>query len=175
MSRGNALGTTTIAPPGSVTLSLRTVAVYLALLLAGIGLQATVSSQLAFLGAQPDFLLALALCAALLTDAPTGATVGFFSGLMTAAVTGQTVGTYLVTRTVAAWVVGGLRKRFIRSGVLVTLLGVGLGSIIAGLFYGLSVPRIGLSHWLSITFVGAGFNMIAALPVAILLRWQTRG
>jgi ethanolamine transporter EutH len=111
---------------------------------------------------------------ALLTDAPTGGAAGFVSGLVTAALTGQTMGTYLVTRTIAGCLLGGLRKRFIRSGVLVTLLGVGLGSIIAGLLYGLSVPRIGLGHWLSLTFVGAGFNMLVALPVALVLRWQTR-
>jgi rod shape-determining protein MreD len=147
---------------------------YLALLLVGVGLQASLSSQLRLWGGQPDFLLALALCGALLTNAPLGASAGFLSGLMTAAVTGQTMGTYLVSRTIAACVVGGLRKRFIRAGVLVTLLGVGLGSIIAGVLYGLSVPRIGLFQWISMTFIGAAMNMFVALPVAILLRWQSK-
>ncbi|WP_394796156.1 hypothetical protein [Armatimonas sp.] len=165
---------TTAAATGSGPPSWQAVVLYFVLLMAGVGLQATVSSHLGFLGAQPDFLLALALCVALLTDAPLGASAGFLSGLMMAAISGQTMGTYLVTRTVAAWLVGGLRKRFVRAGVLVTLLGVGVGSLIAGLLYGLSVPRIGLYHWLSLTFVGAGLNMFVALPVAVLLRWQTR-
>ena len=141
---------------------------YLLLLFTGVGLQSTVASQLSFLGAQPDFLLTLALCVALLTDATVGATAGFFSGLMTAALAGPTLGTFLVTRTIAAWAVGTLRRRLVRVGVLVTLIGVGVGSILAGLLYGLSNPRIGITHWLSLTFVGALLNMAIALPIALL-------
>lgn len=169
MSRGTLMGTTN-APE----LSPWAVGLYAVLLFLGLGLQAIFSTRLSFFGGQPDFLLALALCAALLTDAPTGAAAGFLSGLMTAAVTGQTMGTYLVTRTVAAALVGWLRKRFVKAGVFITLLGVGAGSVLAGVLYGLSNPRIGLSHWVSLTFVGALFNMIVALPVAFLLRWQTK-
>lgn len=169
MSRGSLMGT-----PGPTALTLRSVGLYVLLLSVGIGLQAVFSSQLGFWGGQPDFLLALALCVALLTDAPTGAVAGFVSGMMTAAITGQTMGTYLVTRTIAAASVGWLRKRFVHAGVLITLLGVGVGSIVAGGLYGLSNPRIGLSHWLSLTFISALYNIVVALPVAILLRWQTR-
>jgi rod shape-determining protein MreD len=169
MSRGTLMGT-----PAVPELSFRSVILYGLLLSVGLGLQAGLSWRLSFIGGQPDFLLALALCGALLTDAPTGAAAGFVSGLMTAAITGQTMGTYLVTRTVAAALVGWLRKRFVRAGVLITLLGVGAGSIVASVLYGLSNPRIGMGNWLSLTFVGALFNILVALPVAILLRGQTR-
>ena len=149
-------------------ISARALVAYLLLLFTGVGLQATVASQLSFLGAQPDFLLTLALCVALLTDSTIGATTGFISGLMTAAVAGPTMGTFLVTRTIAAWAVGALRRRFVRVGVLVTLAGVGVGSILAGVLYGLSNPRIGFAHWFSLTFIGALLNMAIALPVALL-------
>jgi rod shape-determining protein MreD len=168
VSRGS-LGTATLAGP----LSGRALALYIALLLLSVGLQSSVATQLSFFGAQPDFLLTLALCIALFNDAAMGASAGFLSGLMTAAIAGPTMGTYLVTRTVAGWAVGALRKRFVRVGVFVTLAGVGLGSVITGVLYGLSNPRIGLLHWLSLTFVGAGLNMAVALPLALLARWKT--
>lgn len=149
-------------------ISARALIAYLVLLFMGVGLQSTVASQLSFLGAQPDFLLTLALCVALLTEATVGASAGFISGLMTAAIAGPTMGTYLVTRTLAAWAVGALRRRFVRVGVLVTLAGVGLGTILSGVLYGLSNPRIGLANWFALTFVGALLNMVISLPVALL-------
>lgn len=169
MSRGSLMAAST-----GPELSPRALGGYVVFLFLGLGLQAVFAGRITLLGGQPDFLLALALCVALFTDAPTGAAAGFVSGLMTAAVTGQTMGTYLVTRTIAAALVGWLRKRFVRAGVLITLLGVGAGSIVAGTLYGLSNPRIGLAHWASLTFVGALFNMLVAVPVAVVLRLQTR-
>ena len=154
-------------------ISWRALVVYLVLLTAGIGLQSSMAVHLNFLGAQPDFLLTLALCVALLTDASIGAGAGFISGLVTAAIAGPTLGTFLITRIVAAWAVGALRRRFVRVGIGVTLLGVGAGSVLAGVLYGFSNPRIGLAHWLSLTFVGAVMNLLVALPLAVLARWKT--
>ncbi len=168
MSRGS-LGT----PEVSVVTG-RSLLLYSVLLFIGVGLQSVFSSSLVLWGGQPDFLLTLALSVALITDSSLGAVAGFISGLMTAVVAGPTLGTFLVTRTIAAWAVGALRKRFVHAGVLVTLMGVGLGSILSGVLYGLSNPRIGLGHWFSLTVVGAVLNMIAALPVAVLLRWQSK-
>ena len=162
-SVGNAI------PP---VLTWRSLLLYSLLLFIGVGLQSVFAVHLTLWGGRPDFLLTLALSVALLTDASLGAAAGFISGLMTAVVAGPTLGTFLVTRTIAAWVVGALRKRFVHAGVLVTLTGVGLGSILSGVLYGFSNPRIGLENWISLTFVGAGMNMVAALPVAIVLRWQ---
>jgi rod shape-determining protein MreD len=175
VSRGGTLGPATVLPGGNEGPSWPSMALYLVLLLVGIGLQATMASQLRLAGGQPDFLLTLALCTALLTDASTGATAGFVSGLMTAAMTSETMGTYLVTRTVAAWAIGALRKRFVRAGIVVTLLGVGLGSVLAGALYGLSAPKIGLGSWFALTFVGAGFNVLISLPIALVLQWRLRG
>jgi len=143
---------------------------YAVLLFIAIGLQAGLAYSLNVFGAQPDFLLTLALCTALVTDSVVGACVGFLSGLFMAALSGTTVGTYLLSRMLAAWLVGALRKRFVRSGFLVTLFGVAMGTIVAGVLFGLSVPRMGLLRWLTVTFVSALWNSIVALPLVLVLR-----
>lgn len=147
------------------------VAGFALLLVLMIGLQSVLSRQLTVFGASPDFLLTLMLSAALLTDASTGACVGFVDGLAMAGTTfGQTPGTYIVTRTISGYVVGGLRRRFLPSGIFAAVLGVALGSALAGVLYGLSVPRIGVTRFIQSTFLGALYNAVLAVPVSLCLR-----
>lgn len=160
-----------VATPTPSPYSLRALLSVAVLLFIGIGLQSSLAFSLSFFGAQPDFLLTLALCTALVTEAEFGAVVGFLSGLGMAALAGTTVGTYLVSHTAAAWLVGGLRYRFVRAGFLITILGVAVGTIVSGVLFGLSVPRIGLLRWLTITFVSAVWNAVVALPLTVILRW----
>lgn len=159
-----------IAAPAPPLYTPRTIAGFILLVVVMVGVQSSAAFRLEFLGGKPDFLLTLALCVGLLTDCVGGAIAGFLVGLMTVAVTGSTVGTYLITRTVAAFLVSVLRQRFIRSGTLVTLFGTAVGTMIAGVLFGLSVPGIGLTRWLTATFVSALWNAIAAIPITLALR-----
>lgn len=159
-----------IAAPAPPTYTLRTVGGYLFLSLVLVGLQSSLAFRLELFGAKPDFLLTLALCAGLLTEGVGGAAAGFLAGLFTVAVMGNTVGTYLISRTVAAWLVAVLRKRLVRTSVWVTVIGVALGTVVAGILFGLSVPRIGLSRWLSATFASTLINALVALPITLVLR-----
>jgi rod shape-determining protein MreD len=146
-----------------------TVALTLLLLLAG-GLQSTVSYRFAIGGGQPDFVLVIALTAALLSNARVGGLVGFAAGLITAGLTGQTVGTYIVTRTLVGFLAGGLSGRFLRVHVVTVAVCAGIGALTAELLYGLSVPRSGFLPIIRAAGIGAIGNGVAALFAAVLLR-----
>jgi rod shape-determining protein MreD len=142
------------------------------LFLAGSAAQSTLAYPLHdLLGAQPDFLLTILLCAALLSDAATGCVVGFAGGLLTASLTGQIVGTLLVTRTAAGFLAGSLTTRVFETNTLIVMLGVFVTSLATFLLQTLVAPQqIGLALWLQETLGGAVWNAVISLPVSILLR-----
>jgi rod shape-determining protein MreD len=123
------------------------------------------------LGAQPDFLLTVLLCAALLSDAATGCILGFMGGLLSAALIGQTVGTLLVSRTAAGFLAGRLTARVFEANTAVVMLGVLVSSLTASLLQTLAAPqRIGVIVWLQATLGGAIWNALLSAPIAGLLR-----
>lgn len=145
--------------------------VYCALLLLAAGLQAQVSHRLHFCGGQPDFLFALLLTTAFLSDSSgTGALIGFGGGLMTGAVVWETVGTFLVSRTLAGFVAGWFSDRMSQSNVAVLIFAVAGASVVGELVYVLAAPRIGLSRWVLGALVGTAWNIALSLPLFFLLR-----
>lgn len=142
---------------------------WLLLLLAGAA-QATLSHRLWFWGGQPDFILAVVLAAAVLSDAGAGCVIGLGGGLLTGAVVGETVGTYLVTRTVAGFVAGLLPSRMFRANIFVIVSSAVAASVVAETLYILAAPRIGLSQWLPAALAGMLWNALLAVPAAFFLR-----
>lgn len=147
---------------------MRAVAFWVLLVVCAV-LQSSVSFRLRLWGGQPDFLLVLALSAALLSNATQGALCGFAVGLVTGALHGETVGTWIVTRVLVGYLAGRTVERVVQPGVLVAVAGTLVGSVLAGLLYGLSVPGIGLNRWIALTLPTAGLNLVAAVPIALLL------
>lgn len=141
------------------------------------GLQSAWASRMAPWGGGPDFPLTLALCAALLSDAQTGAIAGFACGWVSAALSGETVGTFLVSRTLAGWTAGGVTARLYRGNVFVVVAGVWAASLMASLIYALSAPpRGGFWDWGRGVLVGAVWNALLSLPISFALRrvgWGT--
>lgn len=139
------------------------------LLIAG-GMQSTVAAYFTFWNAQPDFPLALALVAALLSDAAVGSLVGFAAGLVSGSIVGQILGTYLVTRTLAGFVAGSFTARLYGANLGVVVLGVFTGSVVSEILHGLAAPRISLLHWIQTALLGGAMNALLALPLSALLR-----
>lgn len=141
------------------------------------GLQSVLAIRLTVWGGSPDFLLTLALCAALVSDAQTGALAGFVCGWMMAALTGETLGTFLISRTLAGWAAGTATTRFFRGNVFVVLAGVFVASLIAELIYAFSAPpRGGFWEWGRGVLIEAVWNALLSLPLTWLLRrtgWGT--
>lgn len=139
-------------------------------LLVAAGLQSVFSARLMFFGGQPDFLLALTLTAALLSDASTGAIIGVVAGLLSGSLSSHAVGTFMASRTLAGFVAGGFTARLYGANLGVTLLGVFVGSVAAEIIFGLAAPRLTFMHWVQSTLIGAVMNSLIALPLSLLLR-----
>lgn len=142
------------------------------LFIAGSVAQSTLAYPLhSLLGAQPDFLLTVLLCAALLSDAATGSILGFAGGLLSASLVGQTVGTLLVTRTIAGFLAGRFTARVFEANTLVVVLGVLVTSLAAYLLQTLvAPPKVGLTPWLQATLGGALWNALLSVPITSILR-----
>jgi len=155
--------------PGALSVGLFVLSLFVA-----VGIQSVLPGALAGAGVgAPDLVLVLVLVAALLTDAGTGALIGFAGGLLTAAVVGETVGTFLVTRSVAAFAAGSLAGRFFRTNGAVVVLAVVAGSSVAEALYGLAAPplkAVTLAGYLRNAGFSVLWNAALALPAAWLLR-----
>lgn len=150
------------------------VVVFAILLLLFAGIQSNFSGMVAgYTGGQPDFVLVLLLCAALLSDAGSGCLIGLCGGLVTASIVGETVGSLLVSRIVAGFVAGQFANKFFRTNALVILLVVTVGSVVAEFVYGLCAPPlrgVSLTRYLHTVGVTVLWNATLALPIAFLLR-----
>lgn len=150
--------------PATATLSF-----CLLLLLAG-ALQGSLAWRLHGWGGQPDFVLAVIVSAALLSNGSVGSLIGLAGGLVTAALVGETVGSLLVSRTVAGFAAGWLASRLFRVSAPVAVLGAFLTSVAAEIVYVLAAPRIGVRVWLGAALIGALWNAALAVPLTLLLR-----
>ena len=141
------------------------------------GLQSAFASRMTLWGGCPDFPLTLALCAALLSDAQTGAIASFGAGWVSGALSGETLGTLLVSRTIAGWLAGSVTARLYRGNVFVVVAGVFAGSVLTAVLYALSAPPRGnLPDWGRGLLMGAVWNALLSLPLAFALRrlgWGT--
>ena len=153
------------------------VGAFVFLLLVFGGLQSAWASRMGLWGGSPDFPLTLALCAALLSDAQTGAIAGFAAGWVSAALSGETLGTFLVSRILAGFLAGSLTARLYRGNVFVVVAGVWAASLLTSVLYALSAPPRGnLADWGRGLLVGAVWNALLSLPLAFALRrlgWGT--
>lgn len=148
---------------------MRVAALCLLLLFAG-ALQGALAWRLHAGGGQPDFVLAVLLSAALLSNAALGSLIGLAGGLVTAALVGETIGSLLVSRTLAGFAAGWLASRLFRVSPSVAVLGALFASIVAEIVYVLAAPRIGVRVWLGAALVGALWNAALAVPLTLVLR-----
>jgi rod shape-determining protein MreD len=150
----------------------RAALVFVLLLVTAAVLQTTLAPRLFVFGGQPDFVFAVIVAGALLTEAGSGALFGLAGGLLTAALVGETVGTFLVSRTLAGFVAGAVGARLFRGNILVFMTGVALAALVAEGIYVLSAPGVAArpAPWLRAALVGTLWNALLALPVSTLLR-----
>jgi len=142
------------------------------LLLAAAGQQGLIAGTIyGWCGAQPDLLLTVTLCIALLSDPQIGAFLGFASGLLTASLVGQTVGTYLMSYTLAGYLAGRFTARLFQANAFVVVLGVLAASAAAHVLHGLAAPsHLSLAFWVRTTLGGALWNAVLSLPISAILR-----
>jgi rod shape-determining protein MreD len=145
----------------------------LALFLAAVA-QATFANALTIRGAQPDFLLAVALLGALFCSGGGGASTGFFAGLLHASLASPPAagfGSLIVSRTLVCFLVGWLEERIFRDSPLLAVAVVPAGTILAELLFFLFSPQPHVGHWVRVLWQTALYNTVLTLPLYYLVRF----
>jgi len=138
-------------------------------LLLAVALQAGFAHRFHILGAQPDFVLVVALLFAVYSGPATGAGMGFAAGLSNAVLVGETVGTWIVARTVAGYLAGSLSTRWLQPGREAVVAAVAMGTLVEGIAILVANPGLGIGRVAGATLIACCINSIAGLPFALLL------
>jgi rod shape-determining protein MreD len=142
----------------------RTLRLVIALLLA-FSLHAAYDSRLMVAGAQPNLSLTALLTACLFTDCETAAWLGFLVGLLEASYTARYIGSFIVTRTLAGFLVGLLEERIFRDNVFVAIAAVFLGTLFTNTCFFLFAPQPHAARWFLHALTQAAYNAVLAIPV----------
>jgi len=126
--------------------------------------------------AEPDFLLVVMACGAMLVGGNWGIILGFVTGYFTIALSSNPLlpfGTVLASRTIAGAFAAGLQRSVIRDSVWAPPIIVLLTTLVSDCIYAAMAPRTWLHHpreW----FLAQGgqilFNTVLSYPLYLLLR-----
>ena len=142
------------------------------LLVAAFVFHAAYDGRLAFGSAQPSLSLTVLLTSALFVNAETGAWLGFLAGVLEASYSPRFVGSYIVTRTLAGFLVGMLEERIFRDSVFVAIATVFIGTIGVDTVFFAFAPQRQALIWFKLSILQAVYNAVLAIFVyAILKRW----
>lgn len=141
-----------------------------AMLLLAFALHAAFDSRLAIGGARPNLSLTALLTACLFTDCQTGAWLGFLVGLLEAAYASRFIGSFIVTQTLAGFLVGLLEERIFRDNVFVAAATVLLGTLFVDTCFFLFAPQHLATRWFVDTLNEGCYNMVLAAPFYWLFR-----
>jgi rod shape-determining protein MreD len=151
--------------------------VAVAMLIAAI-LQGRVAHAIAIRSAEPDFVLIVLACGAILNGTEQGAFLGFWGGVLTASLSTVNFGTYLASRTIAGALASSLQQLMIRDSVLVPPLIVLITTLVAQIVYSLMAPSMMVHHfklWSHAIGGSALYNCLLAFPVYWFFRRLSAG
>jgi rod shape-determining protein MreD len=145
-----------------------------AAILAAFILNAAYGSALQIKDARPNLGLTALLISCLFIGANSSAILGFGLGLLEASYTSMYVGSYIVTRSLAGWLVGLLEERIFRDNLFIAVLIVFLGTLfVHGCFF-LFAPQPRVAQWFLRTLYEAAYNTALAIPAYFLIRRLAR-
>jgi rod shape-determining protein MreD len=139
-------------------------------LLIAFALHAAYASDLTIAGARPSLSLTALLTACLFTNCETGAWLGFLAGLLEAAFAARFIGSYIVTRTLAGFLVGLLEERIFRDNIFVAVATVFVGTLFVDTCFFLFAPQPQALRWFSGALTQAVYNMVLAIPLYFLFK-----
>jgi rod shape-determining protein MreD len=131
-------------------------------------LQAGLASYLSIGGVTPNFMLLVVITLALVQGPRAGATIGFIAGLLFDLLGSGAVGPMALVLTLTGYTAGMLHAAMFAEGWLLPLTVVGVGSLLAGVAYGLVLALLGSGGAFWTTFFlrmlpGAVYNTVLAL------------
>ena len=133
------------------------------LLLGAFVFHAAYDGRLAIGPAQPSLSLTALLTSALFVSPETGAWIGFVSGLLEASYSPRFVGSYIVTRTLAGFLVGMLEDRIFRDSVFVAVATVFLGTLFVDVVFFAFAPQTRVLLWFKVSLLEAVYNGVLAV------------
>lgn len=141
----------------------------LALVLA-FALNAAYGSRLTIANARPNLSTTALLTACLFADCEMGAWLGFMVGMLEAAFAARFIGSFIVTRTLAGFLVGLLEERIFRDNIFVAAAAVFVGSLFIDACFFLFAPQPHVARWFTSSLMQAAFNCALALPLYLLIK-----
>jgi rod shape-determining protein MreD len=127
-------------------------------------------SSLSLFNAQPNLALLTLLVCCLFCGPRTGAFAGFFTGLLEGSYAAGYLGSFLVTRSLAGWLVGALDERLFRDNPLIAMGIAFLGTLLAECCFFLFAPQPHPARYFLNALTGSLYNAALALPLYYLLR-----
>jgi rod shape-determining protein MreD len=136
-----------------------------AILLVAFVVHAAYDGRLAIGAAHPSISLTVLLTSALFVNAETGAWLGFMAGLLEASYTPRFVGSYIVTRTLAGFLVGLLEERIFRDSIFVAVTTVFVGTLFVDTCFFAFAPQRNAALWFKLSLYEAFYNAILSVFV----------
>jgi rod shape-determining protein MreD len=136
-------------------------------------LHAAFDSSLVVAGAHPSLSLAALLVACLFANGDTGAWLGFMVGLLEASYASRYIGSYIVTRTLAGYLVGLLEERIFRDNFVVAIATVFVGTVFTDTCFFLFAPQPNPLRWFVDTLTQSCYNTALAVPLFVVFRRLT--
>lgn len=133
-------------------------------------LQQAGADSLTLWGMRPDFLLVLCTSASLIVGPGVAARYGFAAGLIYGALAGANLTHYVISRTVASFLIAQSGRFEFQVGLWSAGIIVGLGTLLAQLLLMLLAPPPDIWPFLRATMGTATYNGVLAVPIYALLR-----
>ena len=139
-------------------------------------LQGRVAFAISYRSAEPDFLVIVLACGAMLVGGNRGMVLGLLAGYLTASLAANPFtpfGTILASRTIAGSFAAGLQRRILRDSVWVPPLVVLSTTLVCDLVYAAMAPHAWLHNlrpWLRIEGGELVFNVVLSYPCYLILR-----
>jgi rod shape-determining protein MreD len=147
----------------------RSVRMVLALLVA-FAVHAAYDHQLSIRSARPSLSLTALLTICLFTNSQRGAWLGFMVGLLEASYASRFIGSFIVTRTLAGFLVGLLDERIFRDNVLVAAATAFVGTLFVDTCFFVFAPQPHALGWFTSTLHEAVYNTVLAIPLYYLFK-----
>lgn len=145
------------------------------MLLTAVILQGTLAGQVRLAGYLPDLVLTTVLCLGLVTGPYYGAVFGFSGGALQSILVSESPGSFMVSRTLAALVLGVVGVRLFRGNWVAPLLLLFVGTLLAEFIFFLMTPTTGFRHCLHLALAeGVWSVLFGVFLYPLTQRWLIR-
>lgn len=129
------------------------------------GLNEGLAKDIAFFGAQPDFLLVATIVISMLSDMRGAAVAGFTGGFFQGAITGANMWQYVLTRLIVGWIGGSLIELRFQRNLVIAAMACFVATLFSGLVFLFLTSQPNILGSLRDTLISAMYNAVLAALV----------